>query len=526
MKEDRPKTKKTKNGFGTFTKIWAVLYLLVTAAFAGVLIYMNLLPAKYLYMAGGVIAAVLLLTFPALFFRNFKKSRKIMALVLSVLIMGVYGGGMVYMGGTMEFFSNITKVGATTEEYYVIAKADSKYSDVESIKNKTVYTYLNHETGYAEARNMLRDEAGVQYEMVENLSDLAEGLGAGSFDGAADEAKADGTAETAVPETTDETTDGTESTDGAEGAAKDVELIFVSEGHYTAICSENKGFKDKVKIVHTIKVARQAENVAKNVDVTNKPFNVYVSGLDIQGPIDTVSRSDVNMIVTVNPKTHKVLLTSLPRDSYVKLPGKGGVMDKLTHTGLYGIEETIAAAEELMGIDINYYVKVNYTTVTQLVDAIGGVNVNSDYTFTTHGMGVYYEFYEGDNYLDGSRALAFARERKSFSDGDFQRNRNQQLVLEAVLKKALSSKTILTKYTSILNAMEDSVEINMPQKDMQKLIKMQLSGMPSWDFERQSILGEIGSELCYSTGDFYTSIIYPDEKSVIEAVDKIVAVME
>ena len=232
------------------------------------------------------------------------------------------------------------------------------------------------------------------------------------------------------------------------------------------------------------------------------------------------------MIVTVNPKAHKVLLTSIPRDYYIELPGVGA-KDKLTHTGNHGIEETVAAAEKLTGLDINYYVKVNYTTVTELVNAIGGIEVTSDYTFVTHGMGVYYEFYEGVNQLDGSRALAFARERKSFSDGDFQRNKNQQLVLEGILKKAMSSTTILTKYTDILDAVENCVEINMSQKDIKKLIKMQLDGMPSWDIKKQSIIGDIGSEACYMDGlNLYASVVIPDEESVIKAVDKIVAVME
>lgn len=485
MRSDKNSKKNKGTGFKTFTRVWSLLYLLTTVIFLGALIYMNLLPAKYLFAGGAVVAVLALLTFPALYFRNFRKSRKIIALILSILLMVAYGGGIFYVTGTMDFFSTITTVGETTENYYVVARADDSYENKESIKGEAVHTYLTNDIGYAEARNELKIEASVEYDMVENLSELADGLMDESYN-----------------------------------------LILISEGHHMAVSNESETFKTQTKIIHTIKIKRKSEDVAKNVGVTEEPFNVYVSGLDTEGGIDTVSRSDVNMIVTVNPKTHKVLLTSLPRDSYIKMPGKGGAMDKLTHTGLYGIKESIASVEAMMGIDINYYVKVNYTTVTQLVDAIGGINVNSDYTFTTHGMGVYYEFYEGDNYLDGSRALAFARERKSFADGDFQRNRNQQIVLEAVLKKALSSSTILTKYTSILDAVKDSVEINMPQEDMQKLIKMQLDGMPSWDFEKQSIVGEIGSEQCYSTGDFYTSIIYPDPESIVEAVDKIVAVMD
>ena len=351
---------------------------------------------------------------------------------------------------------------------------------------KAVQTFLTNEINYSEAKNMLQEEANVTYEMIEDLSTLASGVLDGSY-----------------------------------------ELIFISEAHYTTMCSENSSFKEGSKIVHTVKVPIETTNIAKDVNVTKDSFNIYVSGLDTEGSIDVVSRSDVNMIVTVNPRTHKVLLTSIPRDYYLELPDADGAKDKLTHTGVHGIKETIAAVEKMTGLDMNYYVKVNYTTVTSLVDAIGGIDVESDYTFVTHGMGVYYEFYEGTNYLDGARALAFARERKSFSDGDLQRNKNQQKVLEGILKKAISSTTILTRYTAILDSIEDCVEINMSQDDIRNLIKMQTDGMPSWDIEKQSIVGVSSSEVCYLDGmNLYASVVLQDQESIVSAVDRIIAVME
>lgn len=485
MRSERHSKKHKKDGFSIFTKVWSVLYILITAGFCGYLIYMNLLPTKYLIAVAVAVFGFVLLIFPALFLRKVKKPWKITALVLSVFLMGLYGAGMFYMMNTVDFVGKVTETKKTvTDDYYVIARADSELEGAESIRGKKLFTYMSTDRNYSEARNELKDLADTEYEFAETLTELATGL-----------------------------------------REQTAELIFVSAGHYQAICSEDSAFKEETKIVYTVKIKIDTETVAKAIDVTREPFNIYVSGLDTEGTIDTVSRSDVNMIVTVNPVSHKVLLTSLPRDSYVELPGKGA-MDKLTHTGLYGISESISTAEKLMGIDINYYAKVNYTTVRQLIDAIGGIDIESDYTFTTHGMGVYYEFYEGQNHLDGARALAFARERKSFADGDFQRNKNQQIVLEGVLKKALSSKTILTKYTSILNAVEDCVEMNFTRADIQKLIKMQIESMPSWSFERQSVTGTCGSELCYSTGEFYTSVVYPDEKTVVEAMDRIVALMD
>lgn len=487
MRSDKQQKKNSGGaGFKKFTKVWAVFYLLITAIFIGVLFYMNVLVFKYMCIAAASVTVLFLLTFPALYFKNFKKSRRIISLVLSVALMAVYGVGIAYMTGTLDFFDKITTIKVQTEPYYVVAKADSAYEeDSEDIKGKTLHTYLTNEFRYSEAKSLLKEELNTEYEMVDELEKLAEGLSERTY-----------------------------------------ELIFVSDAHYVTMCSEISGFKEDSKIVYTVKVPIQSKNIAKNVNVTEDSFNIYVSGLDTEGTIDVTSRSDVNMIVTVNPKTHKVLLTSIPRDYYIDLSSVNA-KDKLTHTGNHGIEETIATVEKLTGLDMNYFVKVNYTTVTELIDAMGGIEVNSDYTFTTHGMGVYYEFYEGVNQLDGSRALAFARERQSFSDGDFQRNKNQQLVLEGILKKAMSSTAVLTKYTTILDSIEDCVEINMKQDDIKKLIRMQSDGMPSWDISKQSIIGGIGNEVCYAGGlNLYASVVLPDQESIIKAVDRIVEVME
>lgn len=486
MRQDRHEKKKSGGAFRTFTKIWSIFYILVTIVFFSFFVYMDVLAMKYVCMAAGLIVVILILTFPALFFKRFKNSRRIISLIISIALIGAYGAGIVYINGTIDFMDKVTTVKEQTEPYYVLAKADSAYDGAESVRGKTVQTFLTNEINYSEAKNMLQEETGVDYEMIEDLSALASGV-------------------------LDET----------------YELIFISEAHYTTMCSENTNFKEGSKIIHTVKVPIEVANIAKDVNVTEDSFNIYVSGLDTEGAIDVVSRSDVNMIVTVNPKAHKVLLTSIPRDYYLELPNTDGAKDKLTHTGVHGINETVAAIEKLTGLDMNYYVKVNYTTVTSLVDAIGGIDVESDYTFVTHGMGVYYEFYEGSNYLDGARALAFARERKSFSDGDLQRNKNQQKVLEGILKKALSSTTILTRYTAILDAIEDCVEINMSQEDIRRLIKMQTDGMPSWDIEKQSIVGVSSSEVCYLDGmNIYASVVLQSPESIVSAVDRIIAVME
>ena len=249
----------------------------------------------------------------------------------------------------------------------------------------------------------------------------------------------------------------------------------------------------------------------------------------MEGSIDIVNRTDVNMIATVNPTTNEVLLTSIPRDYYVTLPTKGA-KDKLTHSSLYGMQESIGAIENELGIDINYYLRVNYTTIITLVDAIGGIEIESDRDFYTSGMEGMPElnghhFVKGINQVDGKLALAFCRERHAFSEGDMKRNENQQQVLEAIIKKATSSTTILTKYTSLLDAVKDNLSTNMTQDEMASIIKMQLDSMPSWNIEKQSIKGINNTEYCYSLG-FAAATVDPIPEEEMKAIDKIVSVMQ
>ena len=228
----------------------------------------------------------------------------------------------------------------------------------------------------------------------------------------------------------------------------------------------------------------------------------------------------------VNPKTHKILLTSIPRDTVIHMNEKGGASDKLTHTGIYGIGCSLGAVEDLTGLDMNYYVKVNYTTVEKMVDALGGIDVKSDFEFDTHGMKAKYHFKKGMNHLDGKHALAFARERKSFPDGDIQRNRNQAKVMAAMLKKATSSRTILMNYTTILNSIKDYMQINMKQKEIKSLVKMQIAKNPKWQIKRQSMEGPSTFMQCYSTGSYQVSVVQVSEDSLKKCVKRIRRVME
>ena len=271
-----------------------------------------------------------------------------------------------------------------------------------------------------------------------------------------------------------------------------------------------------------------ADNESKTVagaDVTREPFNVYITGIDqwnYEKGYD-LERSDVNMIITVNPQTRKVLLTSIPRDAYVKLH-TAQQMDKLTHTGVYGVDETINTVQDWLGIDLKYYVKVNFTSVVKVINAIGGIKVYSPTAF--HSSISKHSYVKGWNKMSGKQALYFARERKAFEGKDDQRVDNQQRVMEAMLNRLLKSETLLTKYDDLLDIAASDLETDMSMEDMQALVKMQLSDLSAWDIEVQKITGEYDMDYVASlTQDQKFQVYRTDDKSVAACLDNIDAVM-
>lgn len=264
----------------------------------------------------------------------------------------------------------------------------------------------------------------------------------------------------------------------------------------------------------------QAQGIAK------EPFNIYITGIDqweSEKGYD-LERSDVNMIVTVSPQTKKILLTSIPRDTYVPLH-RTGEMDKLTHTGIYGVDETLNTVEDWLGIEQNYYVKMNFTAVVDIINAMGGIDVYSPVEFTPIKRN-WWTVKKGWNHMNGKEALAFARERKFFDGQDDKRVENQQRVVDAILKKAMTSRTILTKYPDILKAASDNMSTNLSPKDMQEIAKMQLEDLGEWDIEKQKIEGEYDLDYVASLAHTNRYSVYrPNEESVEKAKQNIQKIM-
>lgn len=292
-----------------------------------------------------------------------------------------------------------------------------------------------------------------------------------------------------------------------------VDAAVFNEGYMSMIDESVEGFSEKVKILYQYGVKTEVKK-EKTADVT-EPFNIYISGIDVDGPITTNSRSDVNLIMTVNPQTKKILLTTTPRDYYVTIPEVSGEKrDKLTHAGIYGVDRSMATLGNLYGIDISYYARINFTSLVKIVDALGGVDVDSDYEFTTlHGN---YKINKGMNHLNGEQALGFARERYSFEDGDNQRGRDQEKVLTAIIHKA-TTPAILKNANELIAGVSDSVQTNMTSEEMSKFIQMQLDDPSSWNVESQAVSGKGDSQSCYSSGSQLLYVMWPDETAVQNA---------
>ena len=261
--------------------------------------------------------------------------------------------------------------------------------------------------------------------------------------------------------------------------------------------------------------------------ITKEPFVLYLSGVDNRGELTEKARSDVNILAVVNPTTKRVALINTPRDYYVDLAGTDS-KDKLTHAGLYGVETSMATLGNLYGIQVDHYIRIDFSGFISIIDAVGGVDVYSDQAFTSVGSPGYYDpttFAEGWNHLDGKSALAFARERHAFASGDIQRGINQMKVIDAMANK-LKSPTVLMSFSKLMDAVSNCFVTSLSQEQISALVRMQLGDLASWDIESCSVTGSSGkSSQCYSAKGQSLYVMKPDESSVSKAKELIASVL-
>lgn len=463
------------------------LSILLLVVFLSEIVFMllfgivDVLPGKFMAVVLILTIAVDAVVTILLNSRKDVTKRRKTGVVISILIIAGFIVGSYYLYSTYSMFSRISDEDKQTEDFHVIVLEDGSYEEPDDINGKTVYVTTGKSDTYKEAKGRLMSEEDISYEAAESYLDVGYML----ID---------------------------------EDGKKQDNIIFLNNTSYEMLCDEIDNFEKQTKIIYTISIEISSDDIAKRIDVTKDPFNIYISGIDTYGGIGTVSRSDVNMIMTVNPTTKEILLTSIPRDMYVELHSYGA-MDKLTHTGIYGIEETVTTAEDWLALDINYYIRVNFTTLMDIVDVIGGIDVESEYAFKSSVS--QYSYVKGTNHLDGEAALYFARERKSFKDGDNERVKNQQRVLKGIINKVTTSPVILTRYTQLLNTVGDKMQTNLTDKDISALVKLQLNDLGGWNIKSQLIKGKGTYAVTYSMGSRELYVAIPDEKSV-EAAQKAV----
>ena len=257
-----------------------------------------------------------------------------------------------------------------------------------------------------------------------------------------------------------------------------------------------------------------SDTSAKDDAVTDEVYTIFVSGIDTRGGMTASSRSDVNIILTLNATTKQILMVSTPRDYFVPLSISNGVPDKLTHAGIYGVNVCMDTLDMLYDIDINYYFRLNFAGFEQIIDALGGVNVNSDYDFDS-GNTTGYHFNKGENHLNGEQALVFARERYAFKEGDRQRGRNQMAVIQGVVDKA-TQPAFLKNYLSVLDSLDGAFETNVPYDVMASLVRKQLGEGGSWQVLSYSVDGTGDTQKPYSMSS-KAYVMIPDQNTVDKA---------
>ena len=300
---------------------------------------------------------------------------------------------------------------------------------------------------------------------------------------------------------------------------------MVLSGSYASLLeSVDSNYASNLKTIYTYKIKKKNNNSAKQVD--SKVFNIYISGIDTYGSISTVSRSDVNIIMTVNMNTHKILLTTTPRDAYVKIPDGGADQyDKLTHAGIYGVETSEKTLENLYGINIDYYARINFTSFLKLIDQLGGVTVHNDQAFTSlHGK---FDFPVGDIQMNSEQALGFVRERYSLDGGDNDRGKNQEKVISAIVNKLASLKSV-SNFTSIVNNLQDSVQTNMSLDTINALANTQLDSGSKFTVTSQAVTGtgSTGQLTSYAMPNSSLYMMKLDDSSVESASQAIKNLME
>ena len=472
-----------------------ILLTIALTLFMAILVKTKMLPGKLLLLAGGIFLLFTLCV--CLLTRDARRpGSMITGSLMAMLLLIVLMIGTPYLTKAVNTLSSMTGVSVELADMGVYVKADSEIQNLSDLPGKTVgiMDTLDRENTEKSLEEIQGEIGILNVAEFAGLSELADGLLQGRAD-----------------------------------------AIILNKA-YLALLTETEGYADVTAMMreihsHQTETVLEVQNNQKNdgwsildmfggnaaeEEQNDRVFTMYLSGIDTRGGVLAKSRSDVNILATVNVDTRQVLLVSTPRDYYVPLPISNGQPDKLTHAGIYGVDVSMGTLEMLYGIDIDYYFRVNFSGFEKIIDALGGITVNSEKSFTTHDGRFY--FSKGENKIGGAAALGFARERQAFSDGDRQRGKNQMEVIRAVIDKAMSP-AILSGYADLMESVAGNFETSMPYDLIAELVRDQLENGGSWNVVTTSVTGSDSSGYTYSAGNAYVMI--PDQATVDAAIAKI-----
>lgn len=470
--------KKNNKSKMSFMKYLSIFLLIVSVLILVLVYFINVLPIDYFIVLVVLVLIIDLVVVKLLLGSG--KIRNVFGVILSIILIIIMVFGITYELNTIDFLKQFGFNTYKEELYNVLVLESSDYETLGDLNGEAIgHLDNNVHKGLNSAIEKIDNNIDFESVILDDINSLVDNL-----------------------------------------IDEEVAAIILEDAQITMLKETNNELMDNLRIIEDYSIETEIKNINKDIDVTSDSYNILITGIDSYGSITRVSRSDVNMIVSVNPKDKKILLTSIPRDYYVYLSDYKDY-DKLTHTGIYGIDVTIGAIEDLLDIDINYYVKVNFTTLVDIVDELGGITVNSNYDFTSIDG---YHFSKGNNNLNGAEALSFARERQAFSEGDRVRVENQQLVLTAIINKVLSA-GIITNYNNLLNALSGEFLTNITNKEITDLIKWQIDGMYSWDIETISLDGSNAFDYTYSYKNQKLYVMMPYPESVNSAKEKINSVL-
>lgn len=490
------KNKKQNNIGRVFGVIFSIVMIAATMYLLFNIIKLNVLPTKLLFLMTIVFVLLDLIFILLLCFATKGVVSKIICIFFALAIsLGSCLGGyyMSKTGGLLSSMTNVAKHSKNTVS--VVVKESSDMKKKTDLAGRSVGTLANINT--TGSKKILREltNSGIQMEQKEfgSLTEMLESF----YNG-------------------------------------DVDSIIINESNRSQILDieSYSDFDNNTRVVYQTSYKVENTDKANAVsNITTTPFNVLISGSDTRGGFDENGRSDVIMVATVNPKTGTILLTSVPRDFYVTTAcdaGDGcqqGALDKITHTGIHGTNTTKRTVEQLLGIEINYTFKVGFDTVTDIVDAVGGIDVNVEPGYECsnflHAPGL--SVHAGINHLNGEQALGYARERYAYSEGDRQRTKNQQQVLMGIVDK-ITSPAVVTNYASIMDSMSDTFSTTMSSQEISDLIKYQLNSNPKWKMEQYMVNGTGDTLMCAELGNA-AYVMVPDQSTVTTAKNKINAVL-